>query len=265
LNGILPQKFTMTPELPIIEFDPAREAIIEPSRLVKPIDLPNCAVACFFLDAIRARVEAGQARQVAELRGELGPWPVYELEYGGGRVALFHPGIGASLAAITLEEVIALGCHRFVAVGGCGVLDKTIAVGHLLVPTAAVRDEGTSYHYLPPNREVAASPEGVAAIERVLERHGLEYRLSKTWTTDAPYRETPARAARRKAEGCLAVEMEAAAFFAVAAFRGVPFAQILYGGDAVIEGGWDGRAWNSRAEIRSNLIDLGAEACLEMA
>ena len=75
------------------------------------------------------------------------------------RVALFHPGVGAPLAAGLLEEVIASGCKKFIACGGAGVLDREIAVGHLIVPTAAIRDEGTSYHYLPPGREVSPSPE----------------------------------------------------------------------------------------------------------
>jgi uridine phosphorylase len=144
------------------------------------------------------------------------------------------------------------------------VLDKAIAVGHIIVPVSAVRDEGTSYHYLPPSREVSANPAGVAAIEKVLKRHQVEYLLSKTWTTDGLYRETPARAAARRQEGCLAVEMEAAAFFAVAQFRGVIFAQMLYGGDAVIPGDWDQRAWDKRTTIRQQLFWLAAEACLEL-
>jgi uridine phosphorylase len=144
------------------------------------------------------------------------------------------------------------------------VLNKEIAVGHVIVPVSAVRDEGTSYHYLPPTREVAASPEGIAAIEKVLKRYQVEYLLSKTWTTDAIYRETPGKASQRRQEGCLAVEMEAASFFAVAQFRRVTFAQILYGGDAVIPGEWDGRGWEKRTTIRQRLFWLAAEACLEL-
>ena len=103
-------------------------------------------------------------------------------------------------------------------------------------------------------------PRALAAIETVLDRHGLEYLRTKTWTTDAIYRETPQKVAAYLKEGCLAVEMEAAAFFAVAQFRGVPFGQILYGGDAVTPGAWDGRNWTSRKAIRRNLFWLAAEA-----
>jgi purine-nucleoside phosphorylase len=111
---------------------------------------------------------------------------------------------------------------------------------------------------------VSAPPQGVLAIQKVLERHGIEYILTKTWTTDAIYRETPKKAKAYLEEGCLGVDMEAAAFFAVAQFRGVDFGQILYGGDAVLSEAWDGRTWQSRADIRRRLFDLAAEAVFEM-
>jgi len=127
-----------------------------------------------------------------------------------------------------------------------------------------VRDEGTSYHYLPPGREVAASPEGVAALERTLEAHNVDYLIGKTWTTDGIYRETRAKVERRRREGCLTVEMEAAAFFAVAQFRGVLFAQLLYGGDDVSGEHWDSRQWDKQSSVREKLFWLAAKACLEL-
>jgi len=179
-------------------------------------------------------------------------------------LSFFHPGIGAPLAIGMLEEMIARGCRKFIAVGGCGVLDKEIAVGQLLLPISAIRDEGCSYHYLPPSREVSADPHVLAVIERVLQAHQVEYLRTKTWTTDAIYRETPAKAAAYRQEGCLAVEMETAAFYALAKFRKISFGQILYGGDAVIPHAYDGRKWNSRADIRRNLFWLAAEAVFQL-
>ncbi len=245
---------------PILEFDETRRAILEPASLIKPGDVPEHCVVCFFSEVIDWLVETYQARVIARSVSEMGHHPLYEVDFDGRRLAFFHPGIGAPLASALLEETIARGCRKFVACGGCGVLDKTIAVGHLLVPVTAIRDEGTSYHYLPPSREVAQNPRALTAIETVMQRHNLDYVLTKTWTTDAIYRETPEKVKRYLAEGCLAVEMEAAAFFAVAEFRGVDFGQILYGGDAVIPGEWDGRTWTSRADIRRNLFWLAAEA-----
>lgn len=250
--------------LPILEFDPAKEAIMEPSQVVAPIDVPEHCVICFFAEVIDSLVEEHHARVLAHSLSQIGKHPLYEIEYQGKRLAFFHPGIGAPLAIGLLEETIARGCRKFMVCGGCGVLDRSIAVGHLLVPEAALRDEGVSYHYLPPAREVAMNPAALAAIETVLQRHGLDYLRTKAWTTDAIYRETREKAAAYLAEGCLAVEMEAAAFFAVAQFREVTLGQILYGGDAVLQDAWDGRAWSSREEIRRNLFWLAAEAALEL-
>ncbi len=251
-------------QFPILEFDNEREAILEPGNLIEPMDVPEECVICFFADVIEHLVEERAAKVVAHSVSEIGQHPVYEIDFEGKRLVFFHPGIGAPLAAALLEEMIARGCRKFVACGGCGVLDKEIAVGHLLVPESALRDEGTSYHYLPPSREVEMDPGALAAIESVLDRHGTDYIRTKTWTNDAIYRETPDKVEAYLREGCLAVEMEAAAFFAVAKFRGVAFGQILYGGDAVIPGAWDGRTWTSRKAIRRNLFWLAAEAVFAM-
>jgi len=249
---------------PIMEFDPAREAVIEPASVIERVDVPEHCVVCFFREVVDGLCRQGLAREVTRQRSEMGMHPVYEIGVDGMRLAVFHPGIGAPMAGAFLEEVIARGCRRFIACGSAGVLDRDVAVGHVIVPASAVRDEGTSYHYLPPAREVDASPEGVAAVERVLKRHACPYVVAKTWTTDAFYRETPARVLARRSEGCLTVEMEAAAFFAVAQFRGVVFAQILYGGDDVSGTEWDARGWHGRASVREKLFWLAAEACLEL-
>jgi uridine phosphorylase len=84
--------------------------------------------------------------------------------------------MGATLAAYLLEETIALGGRKFIACGVAGTLDAEIAMGHLLLPTAAVRDEGASYHYLPPAREVEPTPAALAAVEHVLQQHDNELR-----------------------------------------------------------------------------------------
>lgn len=254
----------MRSDFPILEFDPTGEAVIEPQRVIKPIGAPEHCVFCFFQEVIAKVCQDRNAKVIAELKWEDAIHPLYEIEVDGKRLAILHPGVGAPMAAGLLEEVMPRGCKKFIACGGAGVLEKGIAVGHIVVPRAAVRDEGTSYHYLPPAREVSASSEGIAAIERVLKEHRMDYIISKTWTTDAPYRETPEKVRLRKSEGCLTVEMEAAAFFAVAQFRGIVFAQMLYGGDDVSGSDWDTRGWGSRIEIREKLFWLAAEACLTL-
>jgi uridine phosphorylase len=247
---------------PILEFDPASEAVIEPRRVIRPAHVPEHCVVCFFHEVLRRLRRQGRTRALARLSSEDGTRPVYEVRLRGKRLAVYHPGIGAPFAAASLEELVALGCRKFIACGGAGVLRRDIAAGHVIVPTSAIRDEGTSYHYLAPGPEAKASPRALKAIEAVLKRHQCRYVVGKTWTTDAFYRETHEKVRMRRAEGCLTVEMEAAAFFAVAKFRKVPFAQILYGGDDVSGMDWDPRGWDSRESARERLFWLAAEACL---
>jgi uridine phosphorylase len=249
---------------PILEFDPDPAAFIDPQKLLQPIDIARRCVLCFFQDVLQEMVANGRLQPIYQLGSEIGHNPVYEMTVQGERIAVMHPGVGAPLAGGFLEELIALGCRDFIACGGCGVLDREIGLGHVVVPATAVRDEGISYHYLPPSREVAAHPTAVRAIEEALQQHHVPYIVGKTWTIDAYYRETPARILRRREEGCHVVEMEAAAFFAVAHFRGVRFGQLLYGGDDLTGDAWDGRNWQKESSTRARLFQLAVEAVLHL-
>jgi uridine phosphorylase len=249
---------------PILEFDPAPTAVIEPGEVIEPGDVPTHAVLCFFQDVIGIVVADHGGRVIDHVVSEIGRNPIYELDYEGRRLALVHPGVGAPLAAGFLEELIARGCRAFVACGGAGVLVPDVALGHVIVPTSAIRDEGTSYHYLPASREVSPTTQAVEAIERTLDRHAIPFVTGKTWTTDGLYRETRGKVERRVAEGCLTVEMEAAAFFAVAAFRGVSFGQLLYAGDDLSGDAWDERGWDADASGREKLFRLAAESVLRL-
>jgi uridine phosphorylase len=248
---------------PILDFDPSRQAIIEPDLKLPP-GTPDRCVITFFKDVLAKLEEQGRLKVVYTFNWETGPNPLYEMDCDGRRVLVLHPGVGAPLASGYEEELISAGCKVFVACGGAGVLEPEIALGHAVILTSAVRDEGTSYHYLPAGREVPSDPAVTEALVKVFDRAEVPYRLGKAWTTDAPYRETPARRAERMAEGCSVVEMEASAFFAVAQFRGVQFGQVVYGGDLVVPEGWDDRGWNSHSTSRELLFRLAVEACLEV-
>jgi len=249
---------------PILEFDPNPIAIINPTACKLSQPAPKRAVMCFFQDILLPLAEQGTLRQIGQLSWETGPNPLYVLQAGGEEVLVVHPGVGGPVAAGYMEEIIALGCERIIACGGVGSLRPEITVGHPLVLTGAVRDEGASYHYLPPAREIAAAPQGIAALEAACRAKGIDYRLAKSWTTDGVYRETAARRALRIAEGCDVVDMEAATFMAVAQFRGVTFGQIVYGGDLVIPEGWDEREWSKRAGPRRLMFELAVAAVLKL-
>jgi uridine phosphorylase len=254
----------MKPSYPILEHDYVSEAKIEPSRIIKPRDVPEYCVITFFHDVIEKIVEQNQAKVVVANHWEDGPHPIYEVERNGRRLAFFHPGVGAPIAAGLLEEAIAFGCRKFIVCGGCGVLDKELTVGKLIVVNLALRDEGVSYHYLEPSREILANPIAVSVLENLLLELNIPFVTGKTWTTDAPYRETQSTLDSRRAEGCLTVEMESASLMAVAQFRDVLLGQVLYAGDDLSGDSWDRRGWQFRKEIRESLFWLAADACLRL-
>jgi len=249
---------------PILEFDPSPTAVIEPSEVIERKDVPPHTVLCFFQETIDKVVAEHDGRVVDHLVSEIGRNPIYRLEIEGRPLTVAHPGVGAPLAAAFLEELIARGCRTFVACGGAGVLVPDVALGHVVVPTRAIRDEGTSYHYLPADTPAAPTPSAVEAIVATLDAHSVPHVVGATWTIDALYRETRDKLARRVADGCLTVEMEAAAFFAVAAFRGVTFGQLLYAGDDLSGDSWDQRGWDEHADGRELLFRLAAEAVLRL-
>jgi uridine phosphorylase len=251
-------------DAPILDFDPARDAVLEPHLAIAMFDLPPHVVLCFFWEAIAPFVEELGGREIGRLASELGSHPVFEVELEGRRLAIAQAGVGAPLAAAWLDEMVALGGRAFIAAGGAGVLVPDLAMGHVIVPTAAVRDEGTSYHYLPASREVGPTADALEAIVATLEANHVPFVSGKTWTTDGIYRETREKVRRRVAEGCLTVEMEAAAFFAVARFRGVSFGQMLYAGDDLSGEAWDGRGWPLHETGRDLLLRLAAEAVLRI-
>lgn len=220
-------------DFPLLEDDLSAPGVIEPSMVIEPRDVPRCVVLCFFNEVIEAIAARADARRVAVLEAAHGRHPVYEIEYHCGRLAVVHPGVGAPLAAGFLEEAIALGCRTVVAVGGAGALRPDLVLGHAIVVDSAVRDEGTSFHYAAPARTIDADAAGVGVLRATLDEAGVGYVVGRTWTTDGIYRETRERMERRVAEGCVTVEMEAAAFIAVARYRGVAFAQLLYAGDSL--------------------------------
>jgi uridine phosphorylase len=254
--------FFMQAPYPILQFDSDSQAIINPSGSEKLAEhMPERAVLCFFYDVIQKQVEAGRLHKIGQLMSEMGPNFVYKMTYEDTEIAVMQPGVGAPLAAGFMEELIASGAKKMIAVGGCGVLHPHTDVGHAFVIESAVRDEGTSYQYVPAGEDVFASPVATNAIKETLEHHQVPYKAVKSWTTDAIYRETIKRRDARIAQGCDVVEMEASAFFAVAKHRNVTFGQLVYGGDLVVPEGWDYRDWNDRKDDRMNMFHLAVEAC----
>jgi uridine phosphorylase len=251
-------------DIPLLEFDSEREAIIEPDLVHQNIDPPEHCVMPIYGSLIERLKAEGRLEKISELYTSLTPIEVSKLEFEGSYVTVAFPGMGAPFVAAIMEELIALGCRKFVACGSAGVLKSELQRGAVVIPSSAVRDEGTSYHYLAPCREIEVNPEVVQRMESVLHKHHINYEIGKTWTTDALFRETKSKVSQRKSEGCIAVEMECSAFLAVARFRDVMFGQYLAAGDDVSGDEWDPRYVDDRLPIQEKIFWLSVEACLSL-
>ncbi len=248
-------------DLPLLENDLAEPGVLE-ARMLHPHDVvvPRVAVLCFFNELLEQFAKDGLLEVKYVLRSEIGRNPVYQFETDEGPVAVVHPGVGAPLAAGFVEEVASLGVTTFVACGGAGALVRDLSLGHVMVVASALRDEGTSFHYAPPSRIIDADPLGVRVLQVVLTENDVEHFVGRTWTTDAFFRETRERVDRRIAEHCSMVDMESSAFIAVARYRGLRFAQLLYAGDSLAGEQWDSRSWSSQRSVREHLFRVSALA-----
>ncbi len=136
--------------------------------------------------------------------------------------------VGAPFAVLVSEQLLALGCRHIIGYSSAGAIGKGISFPCLVVPDRALRDEGTSYHYLPPATWVEARGERPGLLARHAKACDLPVHRGATWTTDAPYRETASQIENHRAAGILAVEMEAAALMALAHRREAEIASLLH-------------------------------------
>jgi len=159
--------------------------------------------------------------------------PIYRIR--GTDFGVVLSGIGAPMIAAILEELVTLfRARNFIVFGSCGAL-TALPEGSLVLPTLAYRDEGTSYHYAPPEDYITIR--NATKLAELFDELGIDYVMGKTWTTDAFYRETENKKTQRVREGCLCVEMECSAAQAVCDFRGLELYQFVYAADS-LEGKW---------------------------
>lgn len=244
--------------------DLAEPGFLEPSGMYPPGDVPEAVVLCFLPETVAAMGELDGARVATPITGLLEPRPLYEREHRGHRIGWCWPSVGAPRAVMIMEELVARGVRRFIAVGSAGVLVPDMVMGHPFVITSAVRDEGTSAHYVAPAPVIDAEPVGVRACEEALAASGAGYSAGRAWTTDAIYRENRSKVERRIAAGCAVVEMEAAAFLAVARYRDVRFGQFVFSADSLAGQEWDGRSWESAREVHEGVFWLAMDAAARL-
>lgn len=244
-------------EIPILEYDSDTRAVIMPNHEQLPVKLPRKAAFVFLGDAVDRYAEAHGAAILSHFISATKTYPVYALDYEGEPICLVQAPVGAPAAAQILDWLFAYGVEAAISGGSCGVL-QPFEENVFLVPRLALRDEGTSYHYVPPSRFMEISPLARAAIESTLREHNLNYVEVVTWSTDGFFRETREMADYRKREGCSVVEMECSALAACAQMRGATWGELLFTADTLADAEhYDERGWGGDS------VDCALELCLE--
>jgi len=214
------------------------EALLEAVRMDKGLPahpVPPVCILDFDGDITDWLVASGKAVRYT-------PWacfhtPMYSLNVDGGTFGIVPRTIGGPYAVLVAEQLAASGVQLILGLTSAGRVSPRLPLPSFVIATAALRDEGTSYHYLPPTRLVAATAGVSAPLLEELKTLGRAVQEGVVWTTDAPYRETWSQLQRHADAGILAVEMQAASLFAFAEARCVPVGVIAQVTNAVDQSG----------------------------
>ncbi len=238
-----------------------KEALITPAAAVAhladppPLPYPEAVIMCYQSSLLAHILERHEV--TSPVRGTYRH--LHWLHETENRVAVAGGfGIGAPAAVLILEALIVQGVRRFLSIGTAGSLQRHVAIGDIVVCDRAIRDEGTSHHYLPPEKYAHASPAMTTRLVAALQAADTPHHAGESWTIDAPYRETIAEVKHYQAEGVLTVEMEAAALFAVATYRGVEMGSLLTISDSLADLTWD-------PHFRSDTTRIGLETLYQVA
>lgn len=246
------------------EFDSNRNAVINAFDIIQPIkNFPKIAVSCFSRITFDRLVKELNGVPIASTGTANMNIPIYRVIYNGIEMALFMSYVGAAGCIAILEDVFAMGIEKIVLFGTCGVLDAGIKDCSIIIPNAAVRDEGTSFHYAPASEEIKVNIKYQDEFIEILNRHKCSYTVGKVWTTDGCYRETREKVNKRKENGCICVDMECSAVAALADFREKEVFHFFYAADNLDNDEWDARSLANSANVLEK--DRIALLALELA
>lgn len=230
-------------ELAILEFDDTYESVIMPTHEGLDIKLPEKCVFGFLGDNIDQYAIKNKAKKIAEFDSATKIYPIYIINHKGYELALVQAPVGAAPAAQLMDWLIGYGVREIISTGTCGSLID-MPESTFLIPTKALRDEGTSFHYVKPSRYININSIAISAIENLFRERCLKYEEVMTWTTDGFYRETKDLVKYRVEEGCSVVEMECSALTAVGQLRKVVWGEILFTADTLADiENYDQRNW----------------------
>lgn len=183
-------------------------------------------------------LESFPCEKIGEIGSCNGNRPVYKFRYKDREIGFYLSMIGSACAASNVEEAAWIfGAKKFVMFGSCGSLDREAAMGKFILPTESYRGEGASYYYAPAADYITVNNSD--NMKAFFEELGVPYVQGKVWTTDSFGRETKGLVARRKAEGCIAVEMELAGVQAACDFNGFQLYDFLEAGDVISDSGYE--------------------------
>lgn len=240
---------------PIIDHDTTEPAVFQAANLLdgarrqKGLPESRCPAGCL-LDMDGELVE----RLVASGRAAADPtWACFHTKLlrwsvDGGEFGVIGGTVGAPFAVLVAEELFASGCEALVSISSAGLVAPDVRPPFFVLIDRALRDEGTSYHYLPPARFADADAGLASAVARAIDGTTTPLLRGASWTTDAPFREGAALIESRRAEGIVSVEMEAAALLAMAQALGKPVTCVAHVTNAMAtrpddfeKGGHDGQ------------------------
>lgn len=220
-------------------FDNQSAAIIDPQQKEDALAVDACIVT-FSYRIEQFVLEHYACERIGTLWSATGETPVWQIVHHGKKFAFYKTYIGAPASVALMEDArVELKTDKYIVFGASGCLNKEIARGKVMVPTEAYRDEGTSYHYAPASDYIKVK--NADAVAACMEENGIPYVKGKTWTTDAIYRETVDNFEKRKADGCISVEMECAGLQAVCDFKNLQLYMFFTSGDLLDAPKWDMR------------------------
>ncbi len=251
----------------LCDFDETINSTFDPFEVENVIpNFPKVGVTCFSKKLMDRYIETFNGEKIAVISNANGKEPVYKINYKGKDIALFMSRVGASACTVAYEEVLAMGLEKLVMFGTCGVLDRSIDDLAIIIPTSAIRDEGTSYHYVKAADEIDVNQKYKNEFKNILNNNNVSYVEGKVWTTDTPYRETRNKVLKRKEQGCVCVDMECSAMNAVAQFRNKELFQFFYAADNLDSTKWNQRSLGNDDKLseKEKIIYLALELALDM-
>ncbi len=218
-------------------YDISSEAIVSPHLIVKAMEsFPEVVLVTFQQQTFELMLRLEGAVQISQIQAGRSI-PIYKASFKGREFAFYHSLMGGPASAAILEEVIAKGGKKFLFFGSCVSLAESDDAGSYIIPTAAYRDEGISYHYASPSSYMKI--ETAERLSQLFDEIKISYVKGRTWTTESFCLEAKNNMLAPMAEGCIAVEMECASIMAVGQFRSVEVYQFLYTQDSLSGESWE--------------------------